>query len=89
MGYHSDYSFAASDKQNEILESFFHGDMEYVLQECVKWYGWKEDMIKLSLQWKNITLTVTRVGEDPGDHERGIFLNGEMKLQKGRVVFDD
>jgi hypothetical protein len=103
MGYYTDYTLEISG-QGPIFERLkreahevYPGDnvYNYSVQtlingdtESVKWYGYKDDMKSLSLEWPNVLFTMKCIGED---HEVWAvhFMNGYMQEAEAKITFDD
>lgn len=49
--------------------------------ESVYWASCKEEMTEFSKRYPSETITLDRFGEEPGDAERMIFRNGEVRSQ--------
>ena len=75
--------------ENRLEEiSGYSFEFGFYSDEC-KWYDWLKDMIKLSLEFPEVTFRVHGEGEENDDIWRATVKNGEWKLKKARVVFDD
>ena len=54
-----------------------------------KWYDHEEHMIQLSKEFPYVLFTLKGEGEESGDIWRAKVQNGDYKVQKARIVFDD
>lgn len=58
-------------------------------QSGIKWYSWREDLIKLSKAFPEFILQVRRDGEESEDIEMVWFHNGKVQGGPAKVVFPD
>lgn len=105
MGYYTDYSITVSgaDNANQLikivkeLDDIYRNDYaisddgtsaEFEMNDT-KWYGWKEDCIRVSKMYSNITIDIEGKGEEHGDLWKARVRKGECEVVKARIVFDD
>ena len=97
MGYYTDYEISAENTTGidmDEVESRLHEISGYTglsfsdVYNC-KWYGMEEDMLKLSLEFPQITFYVEGSGEEQGDTWKAIFKNGISKTVRPVVVWPD
>ena len=55
----------------------------------VKWYGYHEDMIKISEEFSDIVFVLLREGEDREDVAKHYYLNGQHEGIRGEMVFGE
>lgn len=104
MGYYSRYSLEVKGEHKDAFDVDFeadkvqceYGDLSTVLDydgysfsDSCKWYGWREDMNKISLDYPNTLFVVKREGEESGDIEKGYFRNGNAEYVQAQLVFDE
>lgn len=91
-------SSAYNDDALKILEEASNGYKFYNYGEDgvfhlsdAKWYKWEENMETLSANksYKDWVFVVDGEGEESGDIWRAIFSNGEGRIQKAKIVFED
>lgn len=49
------------------------------IDEPVKWYDYKEDLLNLSQEFRELHIQCERWGESPEDYEMTVFKNGKME----------
>lgn len=105
MGYYADYSITVSgaDNANQLIKIVKELDDGY-LSDCgfsddgtsaefelnhTKWYGWKEECIRVSKIYPRITIDIDGKGEENGDLWKARVRKGECEVVEARIVFDD
>jgi len=101
MGYYTDYNItiAGIDNANQAvkiareydLENFDVSNDGTVLsaQYNGKWYSWKEDSVRLSLNYPRILIEIKGEGEESGDIWKARIRSGNFELVNAKIVFDD
>ena len=63
--------------------------LDSLLEEEMKWYDYKSDMLAVSAALSGAVLTVTREGEEQGDVERTVYRDGkETESKKAKLTFE-
>ena len=97
MGYYTNYEISAENTTGidmDEVESRLHEISGYTglsfsgVYNC-KWYDMKEHMLKLSLEFPQITFYVEGSGEEQGDTWKAIFKNGVSKTVRPTVVWPE
>lgn len=105
MGYYTDYSITVTgaDNANQMIKIVKEIEDGYVSNYGIsddgtsaefemndtKWYGWKEDCVRVSNIYPNITIDIDGKGEEHGDLWKARVRKGECEVVKARIVFDD
>lgn len=101
MGYYTQYNVTISNLDNanqgvkvakilDLQHYDFSDDgtiMQYDTYE--KWYDWKEDCIRVSLQYPKILIEIDAKGEESGDMWKARVRNGVCERIEAKIVFDD
>lgn len=74
----------------EISEdAIYKGDRFYdCLNDVLKWYSHKDDMITLSKEFPEVMFMLEGEGEERDDNWRFYVQNGEWEICYGRIVFE-
>ncbi len=72
----SDYAFS---DDGTVMDFYYDG----------KWYSWKEDCIRASLQYPKILIEINGKGEENGDMWKARIRAGVCERIEARIVFDD
>ncbi len=101
MGYYTKYDVTISnlDNANQGAKAADMLDMTYydfsddgtIMQFDYdgKWYDWKEDCIRVSLQYPKILIEIEGKGEENGDIWKARIRNGVCERVDAKIVFDD
>jgi len=95
MGYYTDFKLTIEgDEVDErvIAEdlsdiSTYDWDDDLILCEA-KWYGWVQDMTKLSQMYPNTLFKLSGDGEENGDQWICYFKDGKKQLCEAKISFD-
>lgn len=61
---------------------------EWILNEA-KWYDREKHMKVLSKKYPEVTFALNGEGEEQGDVWREVWINGSVKRQQAKLVFED
>lgn len=101
MGYYTDYEVTVSNLDNvnqgvkivtmlDIHYYDFSNDGVNLSFTCNgKWYDWKEDCIRVSLQYPKILIELHGVGEDRDDRWKARIRHGDCETVSAKIVFDE
>lgn len=62
-------------------------EMHIKNNDSIKWYGYMEDLIKISNMFPGILIHVYVNGEESGHFEEHYFKNGKVASSDGQIVF--
>lgn len=103
MGYYTFYEIEDVSGQNaerlkldfsngEILTEY--GALNQIFEhipgyahDTMKWYGYNEDMRRISSEYPNTLIVLSGKGEEAGDMWRAYFRNGEYELAQAQIVY--
>lgn len=101
MGYYTNYNVTITNLDNanqgikianmlNMLDYDFSDDGTVMsfYSNC-KWYDWKEDCIRVSLQYPKILIELDGKGEDHEDMWRARVQNGLCERVEAKIVFPD
>ena len=100
MGYYTDYDITITgiDNANQALKiakeyiDYFDisadGTAIYA-RFNEKWYSWKEDSVRLSLNYPRILIEIKGQGEESGDIWKARIRSGNFEIVQAKIVFDD
>lgn len=80
-----DYEINEIDKCN----CFNYIDYGYLSEETSKWYSMREDMVKMSLEFKNVLFEICGEGEDTGDLWKAYYYNGKEQWCDAIITFEE
>lgn len=58
-------------------------------EDSIKWYEWKEDMLKISKRYPLTIFVLHGEGEESGDLWKAYFLNGKMQKADAKITYDE
>lgn len=101
MGYYTDYNVTITNLDNanqgikianmlDLREYDFSDDgtvMNFYFNS--KWYDWKEDCVRVSLQYPKILIEVEGEGEESRDLWRARVQNGLCERVDAKIIFPD
>lgn len=81
---------------NAIADEFWFDDPDFyyvdqVFSACgeMKWYDWREDMEKISLQFPTVTIYLHGEGEDSEDMWNAYFKNGKSVVYHAQITYPE
>jgi len=100
MGYYTDYNITITGIDNasqalkiakEYIDYFDISNDGTVLSANFneKWYSWKEDSVRLSLNYPRILIEIKGEGEESGDIWKARIRSGNFEIVQAKIVFDD
>lgn len=101
MGYYTDYDVTISNLDNanqgvkivqmlDMRDYHFSDDgLNLNFSYNGKWYDWKEDCIRVSLQYPKILIELHGVGEDRDDRWKARVQNGLCEVVQAVITFPD
>lgn len=98
MGYYTAYKLDVFvENPLEIIAELrrLSEDADYALDEegdtgnnC-KWYDHDNEMVNFSKLYPDVLFTLYSVGEESEDVWRAFYLDGQIEVQRARLVYDD
>lgn len=101
MGYYTDYDVTISkldnaNQGNKIVQmldiqyyDFSTDGLSLSFSYNGKWYDWKEDCIRVSLQYPKILIELHGVGEEWNDRWKARVQNGLCEVVQAVITFPD
>jgi hypothetical protein len=103
MGYYTHYSIRITgadnaDQMTEIAEKLDLPEEGYKISEEGaklstdfedKWYGWKEQFLRISRAYPRVLFEVNGEGEKNDDLWKARIRNGEAEVIHAKIVFDE
>lgn len=77
------------DRYDNVMAGLDEINMGHLLDEpyCAKWYGYKEDMLKISTKYPDVIFELSGVGENDGDMWCKYFLNGKYQEVMAQITY--
>jgi len=89
MGYYTKFQIkeATNEQAEDLKQKSGYAWYDDELHD-VKWYGWKEDLERVSRRFPTTPVVLTGVGEDHPDLWQATALGGKVTVKRGRIVYD-
>jgi len=93
MGYNTRYSLTTNSDQEtfELISARAAEISDYSdpFEDTIKWYDHDTDMLKLSLEFPGVLMTLNGEGEEAGDIWVKYYLDGKMQEEQAKIVLGD
>ena len=98
MGYFTDYQISTDETSAEnkveyelALRDIVGADinLEFFETRRLKWYDWRDDMLKLSSFYPDVVFRVQGIGEARHDMWRAVFKSGKCNECQAEIVWPE
>ena len=90
IGYYTKYDLEhvkGADRDAVLSAIIDASGYHYPFEDTCKWYGYEDDMRKVSLMFPGAEIMISGNGEEAPDFWRAWFKDGKMKYSKGVITY--